>query len=299
MLLLIAAELYVLYYPNTFNRKANYLDAEGAKVQTAVFGSSHNQNAINPEYLSMPAINLANAGQDLQLDSALFFHSLSKLPSLHTVILEMDYHSLEEKNDPDYFRIPWYNRFFGFELYPTSMFSKLSVYASSPAFFNQLFVDHINPKKITYKLNKYGFIVNDFPGVMEDLDYDSAALMRTAAKRLRGKHTKESLENYHFNIAKLNAIINFCKTRGIWVMLISTPMYETYIKNEVPAKKARRRAYIDSVKTTPGLSYVDFENSNRFDVHDFKNDDHLNSNGAKKFTRMIDSLLKTLPAAKN
>ena len=193
ILLLLLGEFYVLYFPSTFNQKAAYLHTHAAIVQTAIFGSSHNQNALNPEYLTMPAINLANAGQDVQLDSALFFHTLPKLKALRTVVLELDYHTLEEKNDEDYFRLPWYYRFFGVELYPVSMLNKVSVYASSPAFFNQLFIDHLNPKKITYHLNQYGFITNDFPGVMEDLHYDTAALNSTAAHRLKDKHHKDCL----------------------------------------------------------------------------------------------------------
>ena len=49
--------------------------------------------------------------------------------------------------------------------------------------------------------------------------------------------------------------------------------------------------YIDSLSAAAKVKYYDFENSHAFTVRDFKNDDHLNSNGARKFSLMVDSIL--------
>lgn len=291
VLLVIGIECYVLYYPNTFNRKAAYLKSNAAQIETLILGSSHNQNAINPEYLHRPAINLANAGQDVQLDSAVFFKSVQDLPRLNTVILEFDYLTMEEKNDADYFKLPWYNRFYDVKLGSVSLLHRLSVYSSSPAYFNKLIIDEINPKRFKYNLNKAGFIINDFPGIMEELKYDSLALARTSNERLKDKHTRESIKDFRFNKAKFDAIVKYCGSRNIRVIIISTPMYSTYLNHEIPAKNHRREDYINQLQQLPFVTYFDFEKDSRFGVHDFKNDDHLNSNGAKKFSLLIDSIV--------
>jgi hypothetical protein len=293
IVLICGIEMYVLYYPSTFNKKAKYLKQHTDSIKTIILGSSHNQNALNPEFLNSQAINLANAGQDIQIDAALFFKNIGKLTSVNKVILEIDYHSLEEKNGPDYFRIPWYYRFYDIEIYPVSFLNRFSVYASSPSFFNQLILDEINPKKIRYKLNQFGFIMNDFPGVMEDLKYDSLKLAETAMERLKDKHVLQSVDNCNYNKSKLNTIIDYCIKNNIEVILISTPMYSTYINHQITAKNIRRMNYIDSLKNLSNIYYYNFENSNKFGVHDFKNDDHLNSIGSKKFTLIIDSLLNS------
>lgn len=291
LLLIVAIEIYVTYYPSTFNKKSTYLKNNLSELKTIILGSSHNQNSLNPEYIQPYTANLANSGQDVQIDSALFFSYISRLKSIKTVILEIDYLTLEEKNDSSYFRIPWYYRFYNIELYPVSLLNKISLYSSSPAFFNKVMIDEINPLKIKYKYNQYGFILNDFPGIMEDLKYDSLQLAASATERLKGKHTQISYGNFVFNRSKLNSIINYCLSRKIKVILISNPMYTTYLSNEIAEKKVRKKIYTDSLLEIPGISYFDYENSSRFDVHDFKNDDHLNSNGAKKFSLIIDSLL--------
>ncbi|MEO5943127.1 MAG: hypothetical protein ABIP30_04345 [Ferruginibacter sp.] len=294
MLLIVAIEIYVTYYPSTFNKKSNYLKNNLSEIQTVILGSSHNQNSLNPEYLQPYTANLANSGQDVQIDSALFFNYIAKLKSIKKVIIEVDYFTLEEKNDSSYFRIPWYYRFYNIELYPVSLLNKISLYSSSPAFFNKVMIDEINPWKIKYKHNQNGFITNDFPGIMEDLKYDSLQLAITAAERLKDKHTKTSYENFVFNRSKLNSIINYCLSRKIKVVLISNPMYTTYLNNEIAEKKVRKKIYTDSLLEIPGILYFDYEKSNRFNVHDFKNDDHLNSNGAKKFSLIIDSLINRI-----
>lgn len=295
LLLLVAIELYVLYYPSTFNRKANYLHANASTAEMLILGSSHNQNALNPEFLKLKTINLANASQDVQIDAALFFKYAPQMKNLKAVILELDYFTLEEKNDKENFRLPWYKRFFGIELYPVSIYNRVSVYASSPSFFNKVLMDAVNPKKTKYHINEYGFITNDFPGVMEDQKYDTAKLASTAAERLKNKHTAVSPFNLNFNKSKLNAIINYCIANKIEVLMLAAPMYSTYISNEVAEKNIRKRQYTDSLKTAaPSVHYFDYEKDARFTVHDFKNDDHLNSDGAKKYTIIIDSLVNTI-----
>jgi uncharacterized membrane protein YcaP (DUF421 family) len=51
LLMLVAIELYVLYFPSTFNKKATYLKNNITEITTIILGSSHNQNSLNPEYL--------------------------------------------------------------------------------------------------------------------------------------------------------------------------------------------------------------------------------------------------------
>lgn len=295
LLLIVGIELYVLYYPSTFNRKAAYLHANLPSIEMLVLGSSHNQNALNPEFLKLKTVNLANASQDIQIDSALFFKYAPYMKDLKMVVLEMDYFTLEEKNDKENFRLPWYKRFFGVELYPVSLKDQISIYASSPSFFNKVLLDAINPKKTTYYINQYGFITNDFPGVMKDQNFDSLALAISAKERLKDKHTQVSIGNLNFNKAKLNSIIKYCLTNKIGVLMLSTPMYSTYINNEVAQKNQRKQAYIDSLKNAvPDVHYFNYESDPRFTVYDFKNDDHLNSDGAKKYTKIIDSLVTHL-----
>ena len=96
---------------------------------------------------------------------------------------------------------------------------------------------------------------------MEDLKYDSLSLAETSDERLKDKHTAQSLENFYFNRSKINSIIAYCIVHNIKVVLISTPMYTTYINHEIAAKNNRRKKYVDSVIKLPNTYYFNFENS--------------------------------------
>ena len=75
---IIFIELFIRFYPNTFNKKAAYIK-ENVDIELLILGSSHNQKAINPAQLNIKAANLAYGGQDLSLDNSLFFKYVSKL----------------------------------------------------------------------------------------------------------------------------------------------------------------------------------------------------------------------------
>jgi|WetSurMetagenome_2_1015567.scaffolds.fasta_scaffold60266_2 hypothetical protein len=290
-----ALEAFVIYYPSMFNLKASYIKKNN-DIELLMLGSSHVQDDLNPAYFDMKSANLAYGSQDIELNSALFFKYIKNLIKLKYLLLEVDYHTLEEKNPEDYFRLPWYYKYHGIELGKTSFLNKNLLYTSSPEFFKNFLIQTINPFEYKYKLNQYGSVENDFPGIFMTLKYDKDKINITAGERLRNKFSDESIENYLFNTKKINAIINYCTSHYIKVILVKTPAYITY-RNSFNAEKLKRRnTYIDSlIRSDQKEAFLlDHESDDRFQVTDFKNDDHLNSRGAKKFTEIINEEIKEI-----
>src|SRR5688572_26582080 len=89
------AEYTLQFYPSEFQLKAQYLKKDKDKINVLILGSSHNQNAINPEYVEdFNCSNLAFGGQDIRIDSALFNEVVDQLSGLKFVVFEISYHSL-------------------------------------------------------------------------------------------------------------------------------------------------------------------------------------------------------------
>jgi hypothetical protein len=293
----IALELFIRISPNAFNAKAHFIENRAPEVKLVTFGSSHNQNAVNPEFMPFLAANLAYGGQDIKLDSALLFHYAPQLTALKAVVLELDYHSLEELNDPNYFRLAWYNQMHNIEYGHVPLLSKISLYASEPEFFNDHIKRTFDPREYKYEMNEFGFLRNDFPGVFLSNNNDSVAIADSAPKRLANRHTTLSVENYKSNVACLKSMIDFCKQKNVKVILVSSPMYSTYRAQENEEKLNRRMAFLNEVIDNQWVYFLDFEANQNFKLTDFKNDDHLNSLGAEKYTKMLsDSLLKLVPS---
>ena len=60
-----------------------------------------------------------------------------------------------------------------------------------------------------------------------------------------------------------------------------------------------RQTFIDSLlRVYNNTVYLDFEETGGYQVHHFKNDDHLNSEGAKKFTIFLNKQLDSISKVK-
>lgn len=292
IIILIVIEIYIDCYPNAFNKKAKYLKEQEQDILCLFLGSSHTQNSINPEYLQLRSANLAYGSQDYQLDSALFFAYAAKIKKLKYLFMEIDYHSLEDKNDASYFRYSWYYKYYGIKMGKLSFMDKIFLYPSAPVFFNNYIWRKLDPREQKDSLNAYGFLLNDYDGIFKELAYNESALRQTAKSRLKNKHTNLSIEYYRFNTHIMNTMVRYCLAHDIHIVLLKNPVYKTYISNYIPEKQKRREDYIDSLlKSSDKIRLLDFESDSRFSVYDFKDDNHLNASGAKKLSLILNSLL--------
>lgn len=289
----VLIELTILWYPNSFNLKAKHLNSNTAKIECLFLGSSHTQNAINPKLINIKSANLAYGSQDYQLDNALFFQYVDRLESLEKLFIEVDYHSLEKKNTADYFRLQWYYKYYDINLGDFNAIDKLSLFVSNKSFFKNYLINKLNPFNEKANINEYGFIEND-SDIFEKMNFNEKSILKTAANRLKNNHTAQSIENFNFNRKKIVSVINYCLKNNIEVILLKNPMYLTYRDNYIKNKNDRRNTFVDSLLTNTKIKMLDFEADNRFTVNDYKNDDHLNSSGAKKIANFINASLDHL-----
>lgn len=293
LLLAGSAESFIRLYPNAFSSKAAYIKNH-SEVEVLILGSSHSQQAINPEFLTVKASNLAYNGQDLAINTAMFYHYVEDLPFLRYLIVEMDYHTLEFRQPKDYFRNAWYYQYHNLKLAELPLMQRYFMYPTAPKFFNHYLLEQFDRDLPVTKLNQWGFETNRFAGDFEQRNYDVSAIA-TFIKSTPKRHLKISLENLNDSKQLINGMLNLCNKKDIRMVLVSTPMYPTFERHKTVQKEQHRVHFIDSLlKAHPEVIYFNFENDHRFTVSDFRDEDHLNPTGAKKFTGFIDALLKRL-----
>lgn len=290
LLVLISLELAVRFIPNAFNRKAAFIKEHRLSVQLLILGSSHSQNII-PENFTCVTANLAYRGQDVPLDSALFFRYVANLPSLKAVLFELDYLSLEKVVPDDYFRLPWYHIYHNIDMGNHRFPGRYSLYLSEPHFFNNYLKYVISGSEKQPPVTSSGYTQNNFYGDFKTLHYDSSRIVSSAATRIKNTHGTLSVPNYRRNVDRINSIISYCRKNNIKFYLISLPVYPSYLHLQKKAKKARVRAYIDSLIATEAINgYWDFESDRDFTTEDFIDDDHLNSRGMQKLSIKLSAL---------
>lgn len=274
---LTAMEVYVENMPNIARDKHQWMLQHSNEVKTLVLGNSHNLYGIRPDQLGDGAFSLAQQSQTYRYDCYLLQHYPMK--ELKTIILNFDYSLLWED----------------FESTPKEEFQAMRY---------RIYMDcDLHPR-----LSWYGFEVMYMPLVTEKLrslftlgrnhwDHLGWATEYTKEARLQdwddGKSRAEANTCYDTDIVRLNEgilrdIFDYCQQRHIKVILLNTPVSETFRQYEDPRQRNINTQVLNRLLNDyPTVNYLDWEADPRFTSDDFYDSDHLNHEGAQKLTQAI------------
>jgi hypothetical protein len=270
-----------------FSFKKKYFERNYDKIELMFIGSSHTQNAINPEFIERKSCNMAFGAQPMSIDYYLLDKYIDKMPKLSTVFLEVSHHRFYVDLNPNdwngHIYSNLYDIYYNVEKYSIKNYSFL---ASENKFFTSAFFKKINPTGYKYKLNEFGFIVNDSNDRFSKLKYDTIKINNSFVLDFRFNSKYKKL-NEEF----LNRTVQLLQRKNIKVVLFSPPLYKTFY-NAIPVDvKAHFDSTINSVKNRYLIDYLNYIEDQNFGVHDYKNDNHLNSDGAKKLCININNAL--------
>lgn len=292
LLFFIGLELFVQNDKNSFKTIANYFKENKATAEILILGSSHNQNGFNPEYFDKKTVNISYGSQDIKVDSALFFNNIKEMKELKTVIFELDYHRMDLENVANFYRYPWYYFYYDIEIYPLDWFNKISLYYSNPDFFNAIIKSKFDKNHKNQVINKFGYVEANYDNQFEQMKYDSIKIFNSAEERLKETHKEQSEKAFKSNKRRIVSIIEYCKTNNIKLYFLSSPLLQTYIDNKIENKNKKMIQLINELKSNYQINYIDFQHDTRFNIKDFRNDDHLNDVGAKKYSLILNEIIK-------
>ena len=291
--LYIMVEMKVSEIPNRFSVIRDYIKKDGDKIEIAVFGSSQIQNGINPEFLNKPTINLGSLGQHHNTDFTLLKGLKNRFPNLKTVVFEASYGHFEIPHNSKYY---WKNSVF-LKYYHVNTFGRpvtpkdSLLFISHPGKFSKIISDYYLKTAEINRVNQYGFDTLNFEGKYKKQNYDSLSIIKKPIKIYK----RESLETFHYNANYFYNMIDYCIEQNLQVIILSPPTQSHYnvLRNNSILK--RRNRVLSQVKETHNnIHLLNLETDLSFTIKDFKNENHLNPNGAKKLTIKLDSLINTI-----
>lgn len=292
---LFYAENRLENYPSSFQVKAKYFQQNINEINAIVLGSSHNQDAINPEIIKNAKVaNIAFGGQTLKIDEALLNAYIEKIPNLKSVFLELSYHNLEHEYDSKYFRNNLYLRFYNLNLFDRNIkFKDHSIFLSNPS----LYISYLNPMKKTLNLNEYGYAKTlsntENERLFENMKYDEVEILKDSTSRFVTHHKYENIEAFEVNKLIFERMIQKCVSNKIKPVILMPPVYKSYFKNYIKEKNNRRFKFLnDLIRKYPEIIVLDYEQVENFEVKDFKNVDHLNPKGAEKFSKLLNERIE-------
>lgn len=271
--------------PNSFNTKRKYLEKQLDSIVVIAVGGSHTTYGINPGYFSYKGFNLGNLAQDVYYDKALLIKYLDRLTKLKLVIFESDYFTYEYSlsNSGFAWRTDFYYHFFdlksenwkpfNIDHYSLiSMFTLPTVQAFIAKEFDTCLVSNLNYNGWIKADTNSKIVINDATG-LERVQFHNA-------KCIAHKYDKQVQEN-------VEQLVSVLRKRNIKVVFLTFPVYKTYSKFCDTAVLRENDIFVHSLCNKYGCDYKSYFTSSLFAIRDFRDNDHLNFIGAKKFSQLI------------
>lgn len=298
VVLAITFEVLARTIPTTYSTKHLNLLKRKSQIEILVTGPSHSNFGINPKYFGRESFNISNTSQGLYQDYKVLLRYLPECKSVKMVIIPISYFSLfyDMASSPEAWRCAYYPFYMGVQGDTTASvgvrnYSALVLFGGPMEVIKNTLKNmfHINAMDI----NEYGCqspakekkpiceIINDNTGKARVAFHDS--IMKS---NLLGD-----------NIAALDGIAKELTKRKIQIVFVVTPVYKTYSRYISKKNYQLMTAIIANISRKYSAKSYNYFYDSRFKLNDFADNDHLNENGATKFSillknEVIDKLIK-------
>jgi len=263
----------------------------GATVTTLVVGSSHAELGIAAPECAEPTYNLAFGGQDLWYDCELVKHFLERMPALKRIVFCVDPYTLHYSigdTDGEKWRESLYFNACGLRarIDDDRKYSPIVLAAA----------EHSAPS-IAILREKMSLSDASMRGWRPETNSVPFDPNRGASRAREIEHRPDRMDD---NVAHLTRALQACKSKGVECVLVSVPAHRTYRDQLSPGYLAEATAAVQRIVQAEGVPYLAYTESPQFEDADFFDCDHLNREGAIKFTRQFDADWSRLrrPAAK-
>lgn len=284
----MCAELFYRSVPNNYTYKHEQISNKMDDVEILVLGDSHTFYGINPEWLSLKTYNLSNVSQTIYFDSMLFYKHIDHLPSLKYLIISVEYTTLSQVDNTqeDIWRKYFYEAQMGLKVPLIDWYDPKKYSLALTRKFDKTF-------KTFFDYQEEGTLIgcdergwgNTYQSTVDSLE------MAYLSKVVARKHEDGSMD-FNQNTERIQKMITFCEQRNIQVLLVNMPVYPDYLNHLNPEKLIKIDKTCDYLtKTNSNVTRVDLSSDFRFQLQDFHDADHLNAQGAKKCTLLINDYI--------
>ena len=289
ILVLVTLEYFSRQIPNDYELKNKYVVENGAQIQTLILGNSHTMYGLNPTYFSSKTYNLAFLSQSLEYDSKLFDHYQNQLKNTNVIILPISYYTLFSTIISDHNE--WMLKYY-------------AIYMHVPLKWNLTYHLEIASEPLKNCIRKnYDYYMHDTKTILcgsngwakktGQRKYDS--IEKNAADAVK-RHSFPFNKDFQFNLTILENLIQHASKKNIQIVLVTTPTQKYYADSILLQSNYKlMQNKLQSIDTKySNCIYINSLKDSTFMKEDFYDSDHLNENGAKKYSLYIDSILQKI-----
>lgn len=267
----------------SYSLKRDQLEAQAPDIQVLVLGGSFSLRDVNPEYFSMKGYNAANIQQSLYYDSKITLRYLDKMPSLKVVLIAVSYNSLwwqlhgSEAGFRDYYYADyWGIRYPAIHWWDINIYSKILHFGNYTAFQLALHGFNVNLVK-GYHDNGWAIKIRESPGLSDSLG-------KAVINSYKADFKKANLDS---NMNYLRDLLNALNKKGVQPVIFIPPASKHSYKFMKPNRLKTMDSAISALCVAYNCKWFDYTKDNRFSDNDFKDVGHLNTEGATKFSKIL------------
>ena len=275
---------------NAYTIKRKTLDKKAESLELVFMGNSQTYYSINPALFKEPSLNLANLGQPVKYDCEILLKYLPKLKHLKLVLLSVEYLTLfydVETNPP---RGYLYYQYWGIDdasMVGTDIqkYSKLIMFKPSTSL--NIFFEMIKQKKFNIRFQAENMTDDGFDTLTRPAD--TLHFEEKAATVLERWGNKIMSQKYYSRNARmLESLVRILEERKIKVLFISSPVRPGFFLRYDSSYTNKTSKFINYITGKyDNTAYVDFTKDMRFLLADFADPNHLNANGASRFSTIL------------
>lgn len=283
--LLGVAEYLARTCPNAYTQKEHWMEKHASEVETLILGLSHTYASIDPEYLQSKAYNLANSNQTQRYDWLLLAQDTAALTSLKAIVYPS---SSFKANYPLEDTSEWYRCIY-YQLYNHckvhSAFSKYAFEVASIQTCRTKAKRRLMSGQADRMCDEWGHCTS----YLADASNQANLTEEKLQERLKIYNEREGIrtpKEQYFDL-----IADYCQRHHIRLILVGVPVSGIYAKNAegLTQLSAMDQTAKQCCNRYSCIEYHDYSQDTRFEDRDFYDVDHLNSNGAIKFTTILQS----------
>ena len=279
--LFVFYEYSLSFIPNSYNVKKKLIEEKKDSIKMIIVGTSRAFSGIIPSKMPYYSINIANNSQSIYYDIELLEKYIKKLPNINSIVFDINFFSFEYNldNGPEEWRALYYNNIFN-----------INPQSKNLSFIDNLFIKMYNPKDIIYHLSSIPIYNRYYKNKGVALNIGKSLINKENTK----KRYKHLLNNYMSKkekikiIKKLENFLKSLKNSKIKIFFVQIPVSsEMYSNIDKKLLEENNNIINDFSKIYTNIKSINILNDNRFFDFDFRDSDHLNLNGAIKFSEIL------------
>lgn len=278
---------------NSYRFKKRNLEAHLAEMEVVVLGSSHDYKAFDPAYFSLKGFNLANASQSLYYDREILKKYLDQMPRLKLVVISLSYFTMgfQLSDYHEYWRCFFYENTYGIPLENPALrynIRRLSYYLLYGTEESLSYVRNGFWKDLSKEISPRGAFIEALDPMAK---HKKAIGQEQGRDRVLLHNSIFHLRHVEGNTCVLEELIRTIQSRGVAVVLLTTPVYRTYSEHMSPGIWKITQDVISRLSELYHIPYFNYLKDPRLSKEDFEDNDHLNVSGARKFSKIIEQEL--------